>query len=971
MDKQRVSKTRVLCFIAAGLLTLSALVSVLLSHASFIASERVQRVQVPLHAAEILRKCAALELKPGPPQDFHTRAQSDRFQPGTKPLLIRNATLWTGHLDGLEVVQGNLYLDKGLIRDVGEVAVDMLDEEVTIIDANGAWVTPGIIDVHSHLAVEALPALEGAIDGNSLKGIAQPWLRSIDALNTHDEGSIASFRSLKPYPLNRSCISRFQTLHGWGRNHFVNPSGLRECDRRPGIRHEAATDQGAFSDVHATGAAIQSQRVRRGRTVSATLAIHEVRSDVNNSTEIKTQACHRHACGENPSRVYSGTRMDTAWAFRSAYDHARHIKVAQDDYCAKATAGDWNAVAEQTFPEDLQWEALVDVLRGRVKVNTHCYEAVDFDDFVRLSNEFKFEVAAFHHAHEAYLVPDLLKSAYGRTPAIAMFSAFSRYKREAYRHSEFAPRILADNGIPVIMKSDHPAIQSRFLVNEAGYAHYYGLPENIALASVTSTPARTIGLDHRIGFLKKGYDADVVIWDSHPLSLSAAPAQVIIDGIPQLNPSYPAIKPASSQQAPHTPNWDEEAKTTLEHEGLPPLEPAQSTEGVVVFTNVTSAWVRDTGDSEIVNLLAATGVIGTVVVRAGRVVCHGSMYDCVSYTSSAEATHVDLQGGALQPGLITSGSAIGLQEIAMEVSTTDGETYDPLSVDVPAIAGGLGYMPRAVDGLQFGTRDAFAPIHSSFLGGLSTAFSLGAPHKLQKGAVVQEVTAVHVKLAPEGVPSVSTQVATLRHLLLNPTDGDAAKYFRLVTNGTLPLIVEANSADIIATVIQLKEEVEVETGTPLTVTISGGGESHILAKELGEASVGVILKPPRPYPMQWDHIRYLPGPPASADSAIAVLLKHNVTVALGPQGVTNEDSMYTWAVRNLRFDAAWAHLEAPDVVDKASAIAIASSNVVRLLGLQIAFGDEDLVATIGGDLLSFEGKVAAVISPRRGSVDIF
>ncbi|KAH9831128.1 uncharacterized protein C8Q71DRAFT_305682 [Rhodofomes roseus] len=945
MDKQRVSKTRVLRFIAAGLLTLSALVSVLLSHASFIASERVQRVQVPLHAAEILRKCAALELKPGPPQDFHTRAQSDRFQPGTKPLLIRNATLWTGHLDGLEVVQGNLYLDKGLIGDVGEVAVDMLDEEVTIIDANGAWVTPGIIDVHSHLAVEALPALEGAIDGNSLKGITQPWLRSIDALNTHDEG----FK---------------HSMAGGVTTSLILPGS-----------------------ANAIGGQAFVMKLRPTRERSPTSMLLEPPyslngSDVDAPSPLRWRYM-KHACGENPSRVYSGTRMDTAWAFRSAYDHARHIKVAQDDYCAKATAGDWNAVAEQTFPEDLQWEALVDVLRGRVKVNTHCYEVVDFDDFVRLSNEFKFEVAAFHHAHEAYLVPDLLKSAYGRTPAIAMFFAFSRYKREAYRHSEFAPRILADNGIPVIMKSDHPAIQSRFLVNEAGYAHYYGLPENIALASVTSTPARTIGLDHRIGFLKKGYDADVVIWDSHPLSLSAAPAQVIIDGIPQLNPSYPAIKPASSQQAPHTPNWDEEAKTTLEHEGLPPLEPAQSTEGVVVFTNVTSAWVRDTGDSEIVNLLAATGVIGTVVVRAGRVVCHGSMYDCVSYTSSAEATHVDLQGGALQPGLITSGSAIGLQEIAMEVSTTDGETYDPLSVDVPAIAGGLGYMPRAVDGLQFGTRDALlayrhgvtvavsAPIHSSFLGGLSTAFSLGAPHKLQKGAVVQEVTAVHVKLAPEGVPSVSTQVATLRHLLLNPTDGDAAKYFRLVTNGTLPLIVEANSADIIATVIQLKEEVEVETGTPLTVTISGGGESHILAKELGEASVGVILKPPRPYPMQWDHIRYLPGPPASADSAIAVLLKHNVTVALGPQGVTNEDSMYTWAVRNLRFDAAWAHLEAPDVVDKASAIAIASSNVVRLLGLQIAFGDEDLVATIGGDLLSFEGKVAAVISPRRGSVDIF
>ncbi|KAH9918644.1 uncharacterized protein B0H18DRAFT_1030145 [Fomitopsis serialis] len=640
------------------------------------------------------------------------------------------------------------------------------------------------------------------------------------------------------------------------------------------------------------------------------------------------------------ARVYAGTRMDTAWAFRSAYNHARQIKVAQDSYCAKATAGDWKTVAGQAFPEDLQWEALVDVLRGRVKVNTHCYEAVDFDDFVRLSNEFKFEVAAFHHAHEAYLVPELLKSAYGRTPAIAMFSAFSRYKREAYRHSEFAPRILADNGIPVIMKSDHPAIQSRFLVNEAGYAHYYGLPENIALASVTSTPARTLGLDHRIGFLKE----DVVIWDSHPLSLGTAPAQVIIDGIPQINPSYPAVKPASSQQIPHTPNWDEEAERTLEYDGLPPLEPAASTKGVVIFSNVTSAWIRGTGTSGLVDLLATTeGTTGTVVVHAGKIICS------------------DLQGGTLQPGLISVGSSIGLQEIAMEVSTTDGEVYDPLNVDVPTIAGGIGYMPRTVDGLQFASRDALlayrhgvtvaisAPIHSSFLGGLSAAFSLGSPHKLQKGAIVQDVTAVHV--------------ATLRHLLSHPT-GEAAKYFRLVTNGTLPLVVEANSADIIATVIQLKEEVEVETGVPLKVIISGGAESHLLAKELGEASVGVILKPPRPYPLQWDFRRYLPGPPASADSTIATLLRHNVTVALGPQGVSNEDAMYTWAVRNLRFDAAW--------VSCPLRLALASFNVEKLFGLQTyESGYGDLVAVKYGDLLSFEGKVAAVISFRRGSVDVF
>ena len=128
----------------------------------------------------------------------------------------------------------------------------------------------------------------------------------------------------------------------------------------------------------------------------------------------------------------------------------------------------------------------MDVLRGRVKVNTHCYETVDLDDLVRvcltmpangsiligrlqISNEFKFPIAAFHHAHETYLVPDTLKAAHGkhykriihhrhrsvdpgRPPAIALFATQARYKREAYRGSEFAPRILADHGLQVVMK---------------------------------------------------------------------------------------------------------------------------------------------------------------------------------------------------------------------------------------------------------------------------------------------------------------------------------------------------------------------------------------------------------------------------------------------------------------------------------------------------------------------------------------
>lgn len=128
---------------------------------------------------------------------------------------------------------------------------------------------------------------------------------------------------------------------------------------------------------------------------------------------------------------------------------------------------------------------------------------------MRLSNEFKFNIASVHHAHEAYLVPDLLKKTYGGAPAASIFATNKHYKAEAvsvfcsslskvppdaefpfclqFRGSEFAPKLLADAGIHVIMKSDHPVLDSRHLVYEAQQAHYYGLHAAIALSAVTTS----------------------------------------------------------------------------------------------------------------------------------------------------------------------------------------------------------------------------------------------------------------------------------------------------------------------------------------------------------------------------------------------------------------------------------------------------------------------------------------------------
>ncbi|KAJ7650653.1 hypothetical protein FB45DRAFT_888386 [Roridomyces roridus] len=884
--------------------------------------------KLPLNYETTLARCRALHVKPAPPPSFCTRKESDRFQPGTRPVLLKNATIWTGGVDGLEVLKGDIFMNRGIIVATGVITKSLLDAyEHDVVDVEGAWVTPGIVDVHAHLGVGASPQLDGADDANSIKGLVLPWMRSVDAINTHDEG----------YAL---------AVAGGVTTSLILPGSA-----------DAMGGQAFAIKLRPT-----EERSSSSLLLEPPFGLNG--SDIDYSLPPRWRHM-KHACGENPARVYGGTRMDTVWSVRKAYDDARKIKIAQDKYCEQALGGRWTGLGE--FPAELASEALVDILRGKTKVQTHCYEAVDLDAFIRLSNEFQFPVASFHHAHESYLVPEVLKHGYGSPPASAIFSTFSRYKREAYRHSEFAAGILANNGLKVIMKSDHPAIVSRYLIHEARIAHYYGLENHLALASVISTPAEIIGLDHRVGFIKPGYDADIVVWDSHPLALAATPTQVYIDGIAQLTNPHIAKKPASQQHAPKTPNFDKERMDTIKYEGLPPLEPTR-VYGTVLFRNISSFWMPgETGVH-----LAQTG--GNVLVRAGVIDWAASDAEL-----DEDAVIVDLHGGSISPALVSAGSTMGLQEIAMESSTADGAVFDPLSMmELPSILGDQ-FLMRAVDGLQFGTRDALlayrggvasaisAPAGSSFLQGLSVSFSLGARHKLEKGAILQDVTAVHVSLSSQFASSVSTQIAVLRRLLLEPRDSS----FRQASHGSIPLVVTVHSADIISSLIQLKQEVESKRGSTMKMTIMGAAEAHLLAAELGAAGVGVIQAPPRSYPYDWEHRRMLAGPPLTAQSSAAVLASHNVTVGLGPQGINAMAAMSNWAVRSLRFDMAWVALESGGSISNEAALSMASSNIQKLLGIPPTGANTEYAVTAGGDIFSLEAKVVAMVSPRRGVVDLF
>ncbi|KAG2046505.1 hypothetical protein BDR06DRAFT_985564 [Suillus hirtellus] len=793
--------------------------------------------------------------------------QSDRYAENTKPVLVRNTTIWTATNDGHKVLTGDLLMHHSVVKVISDVPLSMIQQlksenmNLEIVDAHGAWVTPGIVDLHSHIGVGSAPELDGTDDTNSYKDPILPWLRSIDALNTHD-------------------VSYELTMAG----------GVTTAQILPG----SADNIGGQAFI---------MKLRPTADCSPSSMLLEPPYTLNGS---------HFDCSLTPHwqhmNAYDITRLDSAWNFCASYDHARKLRSIQDDFCAKAESGSWDDLAGKIFPEDLQWESLVNL-------SIHCYEAVDLDGIVRLMNEFEFPVASFHHTGETYLIPELLKKTWGGTPAIALFASNFRKKREAYRGLEFTPWVLAEHGINIVMKSGHPVVNSRYLLHEAAQAHFYGLDPTLTLLSVTYTPATAMGMGHQIGMLK----ADVVIWSSHPLSLASTPTQVYIDGIPQLSlPGRHVTKGPTT--SPHTPNFDSEKVAAVAHKGIPPLEP-RSVKGAL-FVNVSGLYMRGGGSTGVVHVSEKVGSVG---VKDGRVMCVGQ---CSDFAEGA-VNIVDLEGGTITPGLTSFGTPLGLMEIRLEPSTNDGSVYNLLDEDLPAVLGDK--VVRAQDGLMFGGQNLLLAYH----GGVTTAIT--AP----SGTFLR---ALHMGISMSSRIGVSTQVAALRNMLF----GEGRD------KGQTMLVLDVESADIMATLLRLKDEYEAHSGRELHLTFAGATESHLLAHEIARAGVNVIVTQSRPYPSTWEQRRILAGLPITQESLVTALLKAGVN----------------YNARNTRFEVGWLLLTSSGTIDPTTALALATTNLEKALGVRREM-PQDLVAYRGGDVFEFEAKVVGVISETLGRTDLF
>ncbi|HET9699005.1 MAG TPA: amidohydrolase [Terriglobales bacterium] len=378
-------------------------------------------------------------------------------------LLIKNATLLT--VTHGKITNGSVYVKDGKIAAFG--ASVNAPASATVIDADGKYVTPGIIDAHSHMALRD--------DINEATSPVVPQMRMLDAF---DYTSKAIYRALA------GGVTSALLLHG-------------SADMIGGQAVVIKTKYGLGRDQLLFPGAPQSIKF---------------------------------ASGENPKRVFGGkgvlpsTRMGNFAVQREALLQAKEYMRDWDEYNAKVQRGEKDAKAPK---RDLKLDALADVLRGKMLVQIHCYRADEFINEMAMAKEFGYKVRAFHHALEAYKVPEKLAA---EGVGIATFADWWGYKNEAWDAIPWNAVMAMRKGVTVAIKSDSDDFVRRLNQEAAKTMRYGGATEDEALRMITLNAAWIIGVDNRVGSIDNGKDADLVIWDGYPLSSYGVPEKVFIDG---------------------------------------------------------------------------------------------------------------------------------------------------------------------------------------------------------------------------------------------------------------------------------------------------------------------------------------------------------------------------------------------------------------------------------------------------------
>lgn len=411
--------------------------------------------------------------------------------PSHPTFAVVNAQVLTGTGERLE--DATVVVQEGKFVSIGTGVV--LPDNTEIIDAKGKWLTPGLIDVHSHMGVYPAPGTMNHADGNEMTEpvTAQVWAEhSVWPQDPQFEKAI------------EGGVTTVQVLPGSG--NLIGGRGV-------------------------TLKNVRSVTVQGMKFPAAPYSL-------------------KMACGENPKSVYGSrnqapsTRMGNMAGFRSAWIEAADYKRQWDDYIDQIEAGDADASAPK---RDLKLETLQGVLAGDIRVHNHCYRADEMAQMIDMSKEFGYRITAFHHAVEAYkIAPQLAKEGV----CAVVWADWWGFKQEASDMVRQNLALVDAAGACAIIHSDDP-IEVQHLNQEISKAMSAGnrlgldiTPEH-AIRWATLNPAKSLGLEDKIGSIEVGKNADLVLWDGDPFSVYTQAEHVWIDGVMQFDLHDASIRPTS------------------------------------------------------------------------------------------------------------------------------------------------------------------------------------------------------------------------------------------------------------------------------------------------------------------------------------------------------------------------------------------------------------------------------------------
>jgi len=443
-----------------------------------------------LLAVAILSGCAArtppskpapaVRINPDPfPSTYH------RY-PGAMTA-IRGATVFDG--EGGRIDNGTVVLGDGVVQAVGGPETPV-PAGAFLIDAAGKFVTPGIIDVHSHLGDYPSPGVAGNSDGNEATSPVRPEVWAEHSVWPQDPGFSRA--------LMNGGVTTLQILPG-----SANLFGGRSVTLKN----------------------VPARTVQAMKFPGAPYGL-------------------KMACGENPKRVYGSksqmpqTRMGNIAVVRETWAKAQRYKRRWDAYYARGGE----------MPErDLGMETLSGVLSGQILVHNHCYRADEMAIMLDVAKEFGYKITAFHHAVESYKIADLLAAS---GTCSAMWADWYGFKMEAYDGIKENIPFVDKAGACAIVHSDDPNGIQR-LNQEAAKALADGRRAGISISEehawrwLSYNPAKALGIADKTGSLKPGKMADVVLWNADPFDTYARPERVWIDGALLYDSANPRLRPVS------------------------------------------------------------------------------------------------------------------------------------------------------------------------------------------------------------------------------------------------------------------------------------------------------------------------------------------------------------------------------------------------------------------------------------------